>query len=120
LIGFFAGVFQFCVRMTAVEGICTSGSPAPDHHRAKTSKCVRQRVEGSSSHLVTFSLLPLEIGLHNISFSLETSFGREILVKTLRVVVRKTLVFFFLFFVIFPQITSLREMRKGQFYSKES
>ncbi|XP_073907214.1 complement C5 [Castor canadensis] len=77
---------MFCVRMTAVEGICTSGSPAPDHHRAKTSKCVRQRVEGSSSHLVTFSLLPLEIGLHNISFSLETSFGREILVKTLRVV----------------------------------
>ncbi|KAL2781996.1 complement C5 isoform 2, partial [Daubentonia madagascariensis] len=77
---------HFCVKMSAVEGICTSGSPAIDHQGTKPSKCVRQRVEGSSSHLVTFSVLPLEIGLHNINFSLETSFGKEILVKTLRVV----------------------------------
>ncbi|XP_045419008.1 complement C5 isoform X4 [Lemur catta] len=76
----------FCVKMSAVEGICTSGGPATDPHGTKPSKCVRQRIEGSSSHLVTFSVLPLEIGLHNINFSLETSFGREILVKTLRVV----------------------------------
>uniref|UniRef100_G3TAK1 Complement C5 n=1 Tax=Loxodonta africana TaxID=9785 RepID=G3TAK1_LOXAF len=44
------------------------------------------KVEGSSSHFVTFTLLPLEIGLHNINFTLETSLGKEILVKTLRVV----------------------------------
>ncbi|MEJ1275059.1 hypothetical protein NN561_005954 [Cricetulus griseus] len=77
---------MFCVKMSTVEGICTSGGSAISHQASKYSKCVRQRLEGSSSHLVTFSLLPLEIGLHSINFSLETSFGREILVKTLRVV----------------------------------
>ncbi|XP_053420085.1 complement C5 [Nycticebus coucang] len=76
----------FCVKISAGEGICTSGSSAIDHQGTKPSKCVRQRIEGSSSHLVTFTVLPLEIGLHNINFSLETSFGKEILVKTLRVV----------------------------------
>ncbi|KAM5185761.1 complement C5 isoform 2-T2 [Callospermophilus lateralis] len=77
---------MFCVKMSAEEGICTSGSPTIDPQGTKSSKCVRQRVEGSSSHLVTFSLLPLEIGLHHINFSLETALGKEILVKTLRVV----------------------------------
>uniref|UniRef100_A0A8I3WW69 Complement C5 n=1 Tax=Callithrix jacchus TaxID=9483 RepID=A0A8I3WW69_CALJA len=77
---------QFCVKMSAVEGICLSGSPATDHQATKLSKCVYQKVEGSSSHLVTFTVLPLETGLHNINFSLVTSFGKEILVKTLRVV----------------------------------
>ncbi|XP_031225832.1 complement C5 [Mastomys coucha] len=77
---------MFCVKMSAVEGICTPGSSAASHQTSRSSKCVRQRIEGSSSHLVTFSLLPLEIGLHSINFSLETSFGKEILVKTLRVV----------------------------------
>ncbi|XP_023366346.1 complement C5 isoform X2 [Otolemur garnettii] len=76
----------FCVKISAGEGICTSGSSGIDHQGTKPSKCVRQRIEGSSSHLVTFTVLPLEIGLHNINFSLETSFGKEILVKTLRVV----------------------------------
>ncbi|XP_002916001.1 complement C5 [Ailuropoda melanoleuca] len=77
---------RFCVRMSAVEGICTSGSPAIDHQGSSRSKCLSQSMEGSSSHLVTFTVLPLEIGLHNISFSLETSLGKEILIKTLRVV----------------------------------
>ncbi|KAK7802507.1 hypothetical protein U0070_018246, partial [Myodes glareolus] len=77
---------MFCVRMSAAEGICTSGGSTGRHQGSKSSRCARQSIEGSSSHLVTFSLLPLEIGLHSINFSLETSFGREILVKTLRVV----------------------------------
>ncbi|XP_006191863.2 complement C5 [Camelus ferus] len=76
----------FCVKMSPVEGICSSGSPGIDPQGKSSSKCVPQRIEGSSSHAVTFSVLPLEIGLHNINFSLETSFGNEILVKTLRVV----------------------------------
>ncbi|XP_043309645.1 complement C5 [Cervus canadensis] len=77
---------QFCVKMHPVEGICSSGSPGIDSQGRRFSRCVPQRIEGSSSHLVTFTVLPLEIGLHNISFSLETSVGNEILVKTLRVV----------------------------------
>ena len=82
-------VFQFCVKMHPVEGICSSGSPGIDSQGRRFSRCVPQRIEGSSSHLVTFTVLPLETGLHNISYSLETSVGNEILVKTLRVVVRK-------------------------------
>nr|XP_008271599.1 complement C5 isoform X1 [Oryctolagus cuniculus] len=77
---------MFCVKMSTVEGICTSGNLAADHQGTKSSRCVRQKVEGSSTHLVTFSVLPLETGLHSINFSLETSFGGETLVKTLRVV----------------------------------
>ncbi|XP_066223380.1 complement C5 [Saccopteryx leptura] len=77
---------QFCVKMSPVEGICSSGSPVIDHQGRKTSKCLLQRIDGSSSQLVTFTVLPLEIGLHKINFSLETPLGREILVKTLRVV----------------------------------
>ncbi|XP_067599577.1 complement C5 [Pseudorca crassidens] len=77
---------RFCVKMSPVEGICSSGSPDIDPQGKSSSKCLPQRIEGSSSHLVTFSVLPLEIGLHNISFSLETSLGNEILIKTLRVV----------------------------------
>ncbi|KAK2120247.1 hypothetical protein P7K49_001633 [Saguinus oedipus] len=86
LVDDYGAIRQFCVKMSAVEGICLSGSPATDHQDTKLSKCVYQKVEGSSSHLVTFTVLPLETGLHNISFSLDTSFGKEILVKTLRVV----------------------------------
>ncbi|KAM6170534.1 complement C5 isoform 1-T1 [Rhynchocyon petersi] len=81
-----ASGMKFCVKMSAVEGLCTSGSPSLDQERTKNPRCVIQRVEGSSSHLVTFSVLPLEIGLHNINFTLETELGREILVKMLRVV----------------------------------
>ncbi|KAM8940719.1 complement C5 [Lycaon pictus] len=77
---------RFCVQMSAAEGICTAGGSAGDRRGPDPSKCRSLRLEGSSSHLVTFSVLPLEIGLHNINFSLETSLGREILVKTLRVV----------------------------------
>ncbi|KAM4876956.1 LOW QUALITY PROTEIN: complement C5 [Thomomys bottae] len=76
----------FCVQISAAEGICTSGRPDANAQGTKASKCVRHRVEGSSTHLVTFSLLPLETGLHYLNFSLETSFGSETLVKTLRVV----------------------------------
>ncbi|XP_036117220.1 complement C5 [Molossus molossus] len=76
----------FCVTMSPVEGICSSGSSVMDPQRRKPSRCLRQRVEGSSSHLVTFTVLPLEIGLHKVNFTLETSLGKEILVKTLRVV----------------------------------
>lgn len=76
---------QFCVKMSPVEGICT-GSSTTEHRGRKSSKCLPQKIEGSSSHWVTFTVLPLEIGLHNINFSLETSVGKEILVKTLRVV----------------------------------
>lgn len=85
-------IFQFCVKMSPVEGICT-GSSTTEHRGRKSSKCLPQKIEGSSSHWVTFTVLPLEIGLHNINFSLETSVGKEILVKTLRVVVRKTCFF---------------------------
>ncbi|KAH0517074.1 Complement C5, partial [Microtus ochrogaster] len=77
---------MFCVRMSTAEGICTSGGSTGSHQASRSSRCARQSIEGSSTHLVTFSLLPLEIGLHSINFSLETAFGREILVKTLRVV----------------------------------
>ncbi|XP_053512135.1 complement C5 isoform X2 [Artibeus jamaicensis] len=77
---------RFCVTMSPVEGICSSGSSAVDPQGKKTSRCLHQTVEGSSSHPVTFTVLPLEVGLHSINFSLVSALGKEVLVKTLRVV----------------------------------
>ncbi|XP_036915068.1 complement C5 isoform X2 [Sturnira hondurensis] len=77
---------RFCVTMSPVEGICSSGSSVVNPQGKKISRCLRQTVEGSSSHPVTFTVLPLEVGLHNINFSLDTTLGKEVLVKTLRVV----------------------------------
>ncbi|XP_076999393.1 complement C5 [Tamandua tetradactyla] len=77
---------MFCVKISTVEGICASGSSASGQQGMKSSRCQPQKIEGLSSHAVTFTVLPLEVGFHNINFSLESSFGREILVKTLQVV----------------------------------
>ncbi|XP_038600517.1 complement C5 [Tachyglossus aculeatus] len=77
---------RFSVQMSAGEGICLSGSSSQGPEGIKRTRSQWQNIEGSSIKSVTFSILPLELGLHGINFTLQSPFGSEILVKTLRVV----------------------------------
>ncbi|XP_074067794.1 LOW QUALITY PROTEIN: complement C5 [Macrotis lagotis] len=77
---------KYCAYMSVDEGICLAGSSSSHHQGSKQTQCVLKNIGGSSIQLVTFTILPLELGLHTINFTLNTLHGKEILVKTLRVV----------------------------------
>lgn len=77
---------QFSVTLTAPEGVCVfhgvqrgrGGSP----HENKG------KIESRSVALVKFYIMALEAGTHTLKFTLKTTQGTDILIKTLRVVVR--------------------------------
>ncbi|NWU97061.1 CO5 protein, partial [Upupa epops] len=74
---------KFCVVVSAGSGICTFGdSVAP---RSEIHSCDFKNLDGVSSAAVTFRILPLELGLHTINFTLLTARNSETVVKTLRV-----------------------------------
>ncbi|XP_068929888.1 complement C5 [Petaurus breviceps papuanus] len=77
---------KFCAQMSVGEGICLAGSSSSHQQGTKHTQCVLKNIEGSSIQSVMFNILPLELGLHTINFTLNTPYGKEILVKTLRVV----------------------------------
>ncbi|XP_072487882.1 complement C5 [Notamacropus eugenii] len=78
---------KFCAQMSVGEGICLAGSSSSHQEGIKHTQCSSlKNIEGSSIQSVTFNILPLELGLHTINFTLNTPYGKEILVKTLRVV----------------------------------
>ncbi|XP_074149042.1 complement C5 isoform X1 [Sminthopsis crassicaudata] len=77
---------KFCVQISVGEGICLGGSSSSHQQGIKHTPCLLKNIEGSSIQLVMFDILPLELGLHTINFTLNTLYGKEILVKTLRVV----------------------------------
>lgn len=79
--------FQFCVQIAAGDGVCTFGDSASA--RGRMQSCQFKNLDAGSSSAVTFRILPLELGLHTINFTLLTPRNSEIVVKTLRVVVRK-------------------------------
>ncbi|NXW58611.1 CO5 protein, partial [Eurystomus gularis] len=74
---------KFCVRIATGNGICSFGDSATT--RPIMRSCNFKTLEGGSSSPVTFRILPLELGLHTINFTLLTARNSEIVVKTLRV-----------------------------------
>ncbi|NXS27545.1 CO5 protein, partial [Pomatostomus ruficeps] len=78
-----AFAIKFCVKIAAGNGICTFGDSASAGSR--TQSCKLKNLDGGSSSAVTFRILPLELGLHTVNFSLLTPRDSEIVVKTLRV-----------------------------------
>uniref|UniRef100_A0A672TFN6 Complement C5 n=1 Tax=Strigops habroptila TaxID=2489341 RepID=A0A672TFN6_STRHB len=74
---------KFCVKISAGDGICSFGDSAPTGSRMRS--CNLQNLDGGSSAPVTFRILPLELGLHTINFTLLTARNSETVVKTLRV-----------------------------------
>ncbi|XP_053137809.1 complement C5 isoform X2 [Hemicordylus capensis] len=79
---------RFCTKVSVGEGICLFQGANTNPQGIQSSSCNRPRTEltGSSVALVKFKILPLEIGLHTINFTLLSTLNSETLVKTLRVV----------------------------------
>ncbi|XP_009997244.1 PREDICTED: complement C5 [Chaetura pelagica] len=75
---------KFCVIVATGNGICSFGDSAAAGERIRS--CNFKSLDGGSSSPVTFRILPLELGLHTINFTLLTARNSEIVVKTLRVV----------------------------------
>ncbi|XP_053329516.1 complement C5 [Spea bombifrons] len=74
-----------CVSATVGKEICLYSEPSSG--RSKSQKtCYQETIGGGSLKTFIFNVLPLELGLHNINFTLASQFHSEILVKTLRVV----------------------------------
>ncbi|XP_008945836.1 PREDICTED: complement C5, partial [Merops nubicus] len=74
---------KFCVKMAAGNGICSFGDSATTGLRRHS--CNFNTLDGGSMSPVTFRILPLELGLHTINFTLLTPRNSETVVKTLRV-----------------------------------
>ncbi|XP_066189010.1 complement C5 [Sylvia atricapilla] len=91
---------KFCVTIAAGDGVCTFGDSASAGSRTGIlqpqpncrykdldgGSCKFKNLDGGSSSAVTFRILPLELGLHTVNFTLLTPRNSEIVVKTLRVV----------------------------------
>uniref|UniRef100_A0A8C6JKX2 Uncharacterized protein n=1 Tax=Melopsittacus undulatus TaxID=13146 RepID=A0A8C6JKX2_MELUD len=78
-----ASAIKFCVKISAGNGICSFGDSASTGSRMRG--CNLKNLDGGSSSPVTFRILPLELGLHTINFTLLTARNSETVVKTLRV-----------------------------------
>uniref|UniRef100_A0A8C3K310 Complement C5 n=1 Tax=Calidris pygmaea TaxID=425635 RepID=A0A8C3K310_9CHAR len=78
-----ASAVKFCVKIAAGNGICAFGDSATSGSRKRS--CNFKNLDGSSLSPVTFRILPLELGLHTINFTLLTAKNSETVVKTLRV-----------------------------------
>uniref|UniRef100_A0A8B9P755 Complement C5 n=1 Tax=Apteryx owenii TaxID=8824 RepID=A0A8B9P755_APTOW len=72
-----------CVKIAAGDGICSFGDTATTGVMIRN--CNFKYLHGGSSLPVTFRILPLELGLHTINFTLLSARSSETVVKTLRV-----------------------------------
>ncbi|XP_030063429.1 complement C5 [Microcaecilia unicolor] len=77
---------KFCATLSVGEGVCLFKGSATKLKGIQSTSCTARQIEGSSVSVVTFKVMPLELGLHTINFTLKSEHGSEILVKTLRVV----------------------------------
>ncbi|KFO82553.1 Complement C5, partial [Cuculus canorus] len=78
-----ASAIKFCVKIAVGNGICSFGDSAVTGSRI--GSCNFKNLAAASSLPVTFRILPLELGLHTINFTLLTARNSETVVKTLRV-----------------------------------
>uniref|UniRef100_A0A669Q5Y1 Complement C5 n=1 Tax=Phasianus colchicus TaxID=9054 RepID=A0A669Q5Y1_PHACC len=78
-----ASAIKFCVKIATGDGICSSGDSATTG--ARMHNCVFKNLGAGSSSPFMFRILPLELGLHTINFTLLTTGSSETVVKTLRV-----------------------------------
>uniref|UniRef100_A0A8B9U8D4 Complement C5 n=1 Tax=Anas zonorhyncha TaxID=75864 RepID=A0A8B9U8D4_9AVES len=78
-----ASSIKFCVKIAVGDGICSFGGSATTGSRIRG--CNLKYLGSSSSSPFMFRILPLELGLHTINFTLLTDGNSETVVKTLRV-----------------------------------
>uniref|UniRef100_A0A8D0HUV9 Complement C5 n=1 Tax=Sphenodon punctatus TaxID=8508 RepID=A0A8D0HUV9_SPHPU len=79
---------KFCSKISVGPGICLFGGSAAKQQGVQSSQCSRRYLNSFSVTRVAFRILPLELGLHTINFTLLAERNSEVVVKTLRVVVR--------------------------------
>ncbi|XP_070812032.1 complement C5 [Pituophis catenifer annectens] len=79
---------RFCLRINVQKGICLFGAANTLKDGSQTNICSpRQKdIQSSSIMVETFKVLPLELGLLSVNLTLHSDSGKEILVRTLRVV----------------------------------
>lgn len=75
-----------CITMTVGEEICVFKGMSSTVKGIQTTSCSYSYLQASSVTAVKFKILPLELGLHTVNFTLRSDYGHEIVVKTLRVV----------------------------------
>ncbi|KFO99132.1 Complement C5, partial [Calypte anna] len=78
-----ASAIKFCVTIATGNGICSFGDSAA--RGSRMHNCQIKNLDGGSSSPVTFRILPLELGLHTVNFTLLAATDSETVVKTLRV-----------------------------------
>ncbi|OWK61377.1 Complement C5 [Lonchura striata] len=61
---------KYCVQIAAGNGVCTFGDSASAGSRMQS--CKLKNLDAGSSSAVTFRILPLELGLHTVNFTLLT------------------------------------------------
>uniref|UniRef100_A0A8D2KUH6 Complement C5 n=1 Tax=Varanus komodoensis TaxID=61221 RepID=A0A8D2KUH6_VARKO len=82
-----SSMIRFCATISVGQGICLFGAASTNPRGLQSTHCSRPKeLQGFSTSLVKFKILPLELGLHTINFTLGGTSFPEILVKTLRVV----------------------------------
>uniref|UniRef100_A0A8D0HV70 Complement C5 n=1 Tax=Sphenodon punctatus TaxID=8508 RepID=A0A8D0HV70_SPHPU len=77
---------KFCSKISVGPGICLFGGSAAKQQGVQSSQCSRRYLNSFSVTRVAFRILPLELGLHTINFTLLAERNSEVVVKTLRVV----------------------------------
>ncbi|XP_063172563.1 complement C5 [Candoia aspera] len=78
---------KFCLKISVQKGICLFGSSVTQKDGSQGNTCSRLKdIQSTSIVVETFKVLPLELGLLSVNFTLQSNIGREILVKALRVV----------------------------------
>ncbi|CAH2316664.1 complement C5 [Pelobates cultripes] len=75
-----------CITVSVGKEICLFGDSTTIPGSRSGLGCNYESISTLSLKTFTYSILPLELGLHTINFTLKVSFESEILVKTLRVV----------------------------------
>uniref|UniRef100_A0A4W3JHS6 Complement C5 n=1 Tax=Callorhinchus milii TaxID=7868 RepID=A0A4W3JHS6_CALMI len=80
------GKIRTCVTMSTEEGTCLYKGSETSVKGRQTSPCQLKTIEGLSAIPFTFTILPLELGVHTVNFTLKTKLSNSVVyVQKLRV-----------------------------------
>uniref|UniRef100_A0A670YCG7 Complement C5 n=1 Tax=Pseudonaja textilis TaxID=8673 RepID=A0A670YCG7_PSETE len=78
---------KFCLKISVQKGICLFGAAKTLKDGSQANTCSHLKdIQSSSIMVETFKVLPLELGLLSVNLTLHSNWGKDILLKTLRVV----------------------------------
>ncbi|XP_015683531.2 complement C5, partial [Protobothrops mucrosquamatus] len=78
---------KYCLKLSVQKGICLFGAAKTLEDGSQFHTCSHPKdIQSSSMAVESFKVLPLELGLLSVNLTLHSDAGKEVLVKTLRVV----------------------------------